>query len=72
MCDGTYQYPVKGGNATALNKPIVIICGNAPIKTVYPKAHQFIEARFIELCLDPEEGAAVEERLERCRAARPD
>ena len=67
MCDGTYQYPIKGGNAEALDKPLIVICGNAPIKTVYPKAHQFITARFIEICLDPEETNAIQEMLEKCR-----
>lgn len=53
MCDGTYQYPTKNGTAQTLDKPIILICGNASIETVYPKAHQFIRARFIEIELDP-------------------
>lgn len=52
MCDGTYQYPTKGGNAIKLDSPLILICGNASIETVYPKAHKFIQARFIETCLD--------------------
>lgn len=59
MCDGTYQYPTKGGTAQALDKPIIIICGNAPIEAVYPKAHRFIKARFIEICIDPKETLPV-------------
>lgn len=53
MCDGTYQYPTKNGTAMTLDRPIILICGNASIESVYPKAHQFIRARFIEIELDP-------------------
>lgn len=28
MCDGTYQYPSKGGASIKLDKPTILICGN--------------------------------------------
>lgn len=59
MCDGTYQYPVKGGDASPLQKPIIIICGNAPMEKVYPNAHQYLAARFVEICLDPVDAPAA-------------
>ena len=55
MCDGTYQYPNKGSAPTKLDNPIIIVCGNAPIDELYPNKGQFLKARFIEICLDPEE-----------------
>ena len=45
MCDGTFQYPSKGGNAVRVEM-ILIVCSNAPPHYVYPKAFPFIEARF--------------------------
>ena len=38
MCDGTYKYPNKYGGPTRLNGPIVLICANASIDSVYPNA----------------------------------
>ena len=38
MCDGTYKYPNKYGGPTRLNAPLVLICANASIDTVYPNA----------------------------------
>ena len=55
MCDGTLQYPTKGGEPLSLEKPLILICGNASIDSVYPNKGQFLKARFIEICLDPEE-----------------
>ena len=55
MCDGTFQYPNKSAAPTTLENPLLIVCGNASIKTVYPKAHQYITARFIEVNVDPPE-----------------
>ena len=48
MCDGTYQYPVKGGSPVQLSTPILIVCANKPPEEVYtdPKNHPLINARF--------------------------
>lgn len=48
MCDGTYMYPSKGGDAKQIN-PIIILCANKPIHMVYPNAFAFVEARFEEI-----------------------
>jgi hypothetical protein len=45
MCDGNYQYPVKGGYPVQV-KAVLLICGNKNPKELYPKAHMFLEARF--------------------------
>jgi len=54
MCDGTYQYPVKGSNPFALPSSIVLVCGNRSPLEVYtdPKNHDLIKARFKIICLD--------------------
>jgi hypothetical protein len=52
MCDGTYQYPSKGGASTRIKEPIIIICGNKDPSEMYPNAYQFLEARFVVLCAD--------------------
>lgn len=49
MCDGTYPYPRKNGGAIRPDKPIIIICGNASIETVYPKTAHLVHSRFIEV-----------------------
>lgn len=47
MCDGTYQYPVKGGSPV---KPIdctIVVCGNrSPLDIYDVKHHELIKARF--------------------------
>lgn len=53
MCDGTYAYPTKGGAPVTLDKPLLLICGNAKIEEVYPNAYQYIKARFIQIRVDP-------------------
>lgn len=45
MCDGTYQYPNKGGIAKR-PEPYIMICGNKDPKIMYPNTIQFLEARF--------------------------
>lgn len=45
MCDGTYQYPFKGGAAKSV-PAVIIICGNKHPQELYPNAWQYIEARF--------------------------
>lgn len=45
MCDGTYQYPFKGGAAKSV-AAIIVICGNKHPAELYPNAWQYIEARF--------------------------
>lgn len=52
MCDGTYAYPVKGSAPIYLDNPVIIICGNASIDTVYPNAAKFIKARFNQVRVD--------------------
>jgi len=52
MCDGNYQYPVKGGASTKLKKPYILICGNKDPKDLYPNAWKYIEARFQVINLD--------------------
>lgn len=53
MCDGTYQYPVKGGNAFVLNTPVLLVCGNrSPLDIYDSKHHELIQARFVINCLD--------------------
>jgi len=46
MCDGTWQYPSKGGPPVQLDKPIVLICSNKPPEEVYPNYVSLINARF--------------------------
>lgn len=54
MCDGNYQYPVKGGTATAV-KATILLCGNKNPEQLYPNAWQYIHARFNVVCLDKPE-----------------
>ncbi len=48
MCDGTYQYPQKGGKAMTLKDPIVLVCGNKSPFDMYTNTdiHKLIKARF--------------------------
>lgn len=53
MCDGTYQYPVKGSSPFALPNSTVLVCGNKDPMEIYDeKHHELIKARFIINCLD--------------------
>jgi len=54
ICDGTYQYPVKGSDSFTLPDSIVIICGNRnPLHIYYDPRHApLLEARFNIICLD--------------------
>lgn len=52
MCDGTYQYPSKGGASIRLKQPTIVICGNKNPEEMYPNAFKYIEARFNVLCAD--------------------
>ncbi len=54
MCDGTWKYPFKNGTASALSKPLIIICGNKHPAKVYPNAFEFLEARFNVIEVSPE------------------
>lgn len=45
ICDGTYQYPTKGGNSLILPMT-VLICGNKHPRDIYSNTYQFIESRF--------------------------
>lgn len=47
MCDGSYQYPIKGvAVPISLKDPILLCCGNAHPETVYPQAWHLIYERF--------------------------
>jgi hypothetical protein len=53
MCDGTYQYPVKGSSPFALPTSIVLVCGNRSPMDIYEhKHHDLIKARFNIICLE--------------------
>lgn len=53
MCDGTYQYPVKGSSSVQLISPILLVCGNRnPLEIYDSKYHELLKARFIINCLD--------------------
>jgi Geminivirus Rep catalytic domain. len=54
MCDGTYQYPVKGGSPVTCPGVIIVLAGNKPMEEVYtdPKNHPLIKARFNLINLD--------------------
>jgi len=45
MCDGNYQYPVKGGDPVS-TKATIVICGNRAPMTLYPNTWSYLEARF--------------------------
>jgi hypothetical protein len=46
MCDGTYQYPFKGGSPVQLKDPILVVASNKPPEEVYPHQYELINARF--------------------------
>jgi Geminivirus Rep catalytic domain. len=54
MCDGTYQYPTKGGSPITCPGVIIVLAGNKPMEEVYtdPKNHPLIKARFNVINLD--------------------
>jgi Geminivirus Rep catalytic domain. len=54
MCDGTYQYPVKGGSPITCPGVIIVLAGNKAMEEVYtdPKNHPLIKARFNVINLD--------------------
>lgn len=68
MCDGTYCYPTKGSRSIQLARSLVVICSNRTIIECYPKYHQFLEARFNEVCLDEyfNEGNIIGEDIKIC------
>jgi len=45
MCDGNYQYPVKGGDPVQV-KATIIICGNRAPNTLYRNTWEYLAARF--------------------------
>lgn len=45
MCDGTFSYPLKGGQAKQV-AAVIICCGNKHPRDIYPNAWPFVEARF--------------------------
>lgn len=49
MCDGSFQYPVKGSPAITLKNPIIIVCSNYSIEEVYSNSNKRLEARFNEI-----------------------
>lgn len=53
MCDGTYQYPVKGSPSFSIPTAVVLVCGNrSPMEIYDAKHHELIKARFEIHCLD--------------------
>jgi len=46
MCDGTYQYPLKGGAPVQLKDPVLVVASNKPPEEVYPHQYELINARF--------------------------
>lgn len=46
MCDGTYQYPVKGERPVQLHEPVIILASNKPPTEVYPNCFELVLARF--------------------------
>jgi len=53
MCDGTYQYPVKGASSFKLTDPIILVCGNSDPLFLFPESlHPLIQARFTIINLD--------------------
>jgi len=54
MCDGTYQYPTKGGSPITCPGVIIVLAGNKAMEEVYtdPKNHPLIKARFNVINLD--------------------
>lgn len=53
MCDGTWQYPYKGGEPVQLQDPIILVGSNKPPEEVYPNVHKLITARFVVVSLNP-------------------
>lgn len=52
MCDGTYQYPVKGSSSFSLPDSIIMVCGNkSPLEIYSEEHHELIKARFIINCI---------------------
>ena len=53
MCDGTYQYPVKGLEPFRPQKAVVLVCGNRCPLEIYDSKHpELLKARFNIICLD--------------------
>lgn len=54
MCDGTYQYPTKGGSPVTTPGVILILVGNKKMEECYtnPENHLLLKARFNLICLD--------------------
>lgn len=46
MCDGTYQFPRKGGSPVVCKDITLIICGNKHPKDIYTTTFDYIAARF--------------------------
>ena len=61
MCDGTYKYPTKGGQAIKLSKPLIVCCSNKPPSALYPNTYQYLLARFQFINLDPKPETKVED-----------
>ena len=53
MCDGTYQYPTKGGIQSKVDFATLICCGNVDPAVLFPgDSYQIFSARFKVFCLD--------------------
>lgn len=71
MCDGTYQYPTKGGTPVQLTQPLIIICGNSPPQEVYPKKHPFVTARFKVIQVDKKECQEIYKEIGKKKEGKP-
>jgi len=61
MCDGQYDYPVKGGMSFKQPGSILLICGNrSPLEIYDSKHHAVLQARFNIICVDIEAPAPTE------------
>jgi len=54
MCDGNFQFPVKGQPSFIIRKPIVIVLSNYPMASLYKKEKALIllRSRFVEIKIE--------------------
>lgn len=54
ICDGNYQFPVKGERAFMIRLPIVIVLSNYPMSGIYKKekALSLLRSRFVEIKIE--------------------
>lgn len=49
ICDGNFNYIVKGSKPIKLKKPTIIVCGNKSLAQVYPQFQVYLRERFNEM-----------------------